>query len=461
MNRFISLAFLLLTLCFSACKNKLPKTEQKPNIIFLLTDDQRWDALGAMGNPWIKTPVLDSLALKGTLFKNAYVTTAICCTSRASLLSGQYARRHGIHDFRTPFSDSALHLTYPLILKKAGYRTAFIGKYGIGNEKSLPKEYFDYWNAMAGQPRYEQTDEEGNYLHYTQKLGKDIEEFLQTCSKEQAFSLSVSFKAPHVQDGDPRQFIYDTAYSAMYADIEFPLPATADTMYWEQYPDFFTQNNEARVRWALRFANPAMYQESMRGYYRLISGVDHVVGKMMAKLSQLGLDENTVILFMGDNGFYLGEHGMAGKWYGHEPSIRVPLFVYDPRNIPQQASTIEEIALNIDVAPTILDFAGLSIPASMQGRSLKPFTEGKVEENWRKEFFYEHLFEHPRIPKSEGVVSLETKYLIYPEQEEKYEELYNLITDPDEIKNLSGDSTYHKMLDEQREKLAHYREILP
>jgi arylsulfatase A-like enzyme len=425
-------------------------SDSKPNIIFLLTDDQRWDTMGCMGNRIIQTPNLDNMAENGVLFKNAFVTTAICCTSRASIFNGQYARRHGINDFSTDFSEEQLSKTYPMMLRDAGYKTGFVGKYGVG--ANLPADRFDYWRGIGGQPKYEHTDENGNYKHLTQIMEEQSIEFLQSCSQDQPFCLSVSFKAPHVQDGDPRQFIYDPAYKDLYKDAVIPVPKTADDKYFMAFPEFFTKDNEARRRWEIRFSTPEKYQESVKGYYRLITGVDVAVGRIRDELDRLNMSDNTIIMLLGDNGFYLGEHSMAGKWYGHEESIRVPLVVYDPR-LPKdnRGQKREEMALNIDIAPTILSMVGLDIPDSMQGFDLMPLIRGE-HPKWREEFLYEHLFTHPRIPKSEGVVTRQFKYLRYIEQDPVYQELYDLASDPYEENNLAGNENYSEILDNLRDR---------
>lgn len=424
----------------------------KPNIIFLLTDDQRWDAMGAMGNDIIQTPHLDKLANDGILFKNAYVTTSICAVSRASILTGQYESRHKINDFTTSMTQEALEQTYPLLLRKAGYKTGFIGKYGVGKPADQPKEHYDFWACSdKGQPDYELTDENGNYLHHTDKVGQDISRFLNQYGNQEPFCLSVSFKAPHVQDGDPRQFIIQPRYKEYYNNVSIPVPETADPKYWSNFPDFFrTDENIGRERWKLRFANPEMYQESVKNYYRLITGVDDVVGNMVEKLKEMNLAENTIIIFMGDNGFYLGEHGLAGKWYGHEESIRVPLVVYDPRQ-PEKFKGIipEQIVLNIDIAPTILSFAGIEVPQAMQGEDLIKVASNAIPE--REEFFYEHTFMgSPKIPKVEGVVRKDMKYMKFIEHD--YEELYDLKSDYQEKHNLANDPAYQDKLNNMRGK---------
>lgn len=454
--RLVVICLLWVVPLFFSCSSKGPS---RPNIIFLLTDDHRWDALGAMGNQIIQTPNIDNLARQGLMFRNAYVTTAICCVSRASMLTGQYESRHGINDFKTSLTTEALQNTYPLVLKRAGYQIGFIGKYGVGNPKDQPSEYFDFWDCSpTGQPFYEMTDEYGRYLHHTDKVGQDINRFLSTVDREKPFCLSVSFKAPHVQDNDPRQFIIHPRYKSYYADARIPVPETADPKYWNAFPDFFrTDENIARERWKLRFATPEMYQESVKNYYRLITQVDDVVGDVIGKLEALDLDENTVIIFSGDNGFYLGEHGLAGKWYGHEESIRVPLVIYDPRKTEQRGGKVsDEIALNIDIAPTILNLAGAEIPTGMQGVdlfSVANHAAGSV----RSDFFYKHTFMgSPKIPKVEGVVSREWKYMRFTEHD--YEELYDLKSDPLEKVNLATDPAFGDEISKLRGRYEELKE---
>lgn len=449
------IVFITIVLLSAACQS--PAEEQpptSPNIIFLLADDHRWDALGYAGNDIIQTPNLDDLAANGIYFNNAFVTTSICAVSRASILTGQYARRHGIWDFSTELSDSAFSQTYPMLLKQAGYRVGFIGKYGVGDE--MPEQAFDYWKGFPGQGKYEHTDSAGNYVHLTRIMGDQAVEFLQS-REEKPFCLSVSFKAAHVQDEDPRQFLYDSAYQDLYTNVEIPLPETGDTAYWEVFPEEFRAHNEARIRWYKRFSTPTHYQESVKGYYRLVYGIDVVVGRIRQALQEMGADENTVIIYIGDNGFYLGEHGMAGKWYGHEESIRVPLFIYDPRlEESQRGKRMDAMALNIDIAPTILHVAGIVPPAQMQGKNLFQLTHDP-QAPWREDFLYEHLFDHPNIPMSEGVVGERYKYVRYFKNNNKddliYEELFDLQNDSHEVHNLITNEEYNALADELTHRL--------
>lgn len=450
----MTLLFFLSIVLHSNAQHINTKNDQQPNIIFLLTDDQRWDALGAMGNPIIKTPNMDRLATAGILFQNSYVTTSICCVSRASILTGQYESRHKIHDFTTDLTPEALAKTYPSLLKKAGYKVGFIGKFGVG--KNPPGSIFDFWVDMEaggkGQPDYTTIDKNGHKIHDTDTIGNAIQTFLDHFGDNGPFCLSVSFKAPHEQDGNPPEYIVQSRrYKDYYKNETIPGPVTADPKYWDRFPDFFqTDTNVARKRWKALFSTPELYQENVKKYYQLITGVDDVVGNMMKKLQALGIANNTIIIMMGDNGFLLGEHGLEGKWYGYEESIRVPLFIYDP-GLPDKIKQIrpQQIALNIDIAPTILSMAGVPVPKGMQGVDLFDLLENKIPE--RKDFFYQHYFwGSPYIPKVEGVVTKDFKYMKYTEH--NFEELYDIKHDPHETTNLVNNLKYKMKLEKLRER---------
>ncbi len=444
---------------FGQSKNILKSTSnQQPNIIFILTDDQRWDALGVMGNTIIQTPNMDKLANEGVLFQNAYVTTSICCVSRASLLTGQYQSRHHINDFKTNLAATAFSKAYPVLLKDAGYKLGFIGKFGVGNKP--PEEKYDYWvNTEAGglmQPNYITTDKNGKKIHDTDTIGNAIQNFLDDFANKTPFCLSVSFKAPHEQDGNPPKYIVQERYKAYYKEVVIPYPVTASEMYWNQFPDFFrTDSNFARLRWKGLFGTAELFQENVKNYYRLITGVDDVVGDMMKKLTALGIDQNTIIIVMGDNGMFLGEHGMEGKWYGYEESIRVPLIIYDP-NTPDKIKQYraQQMALNIDIAPTILSMAGVPIPAGMQGIDLMGVLKNELPE--RSSFFYQHYFlGSPNIPKVEGVVTKDFKYMKFIEH--NYEELFDILHDPHETTNLVNDVHYKERLKELQKQYRYLK----
>ena len=442
------------------------RAAERPNIIYLMTDDQRADSLGVMGNPIIQTPHIDAMAREGVIFDNAFVTTAICMTSRACVLTGQYAARHGIWKFSTELTAEQLANTYLGQLHAAGYRTGFIGKWGVGHPKSAGP-VLDFNRGFPGQSRYfEGNVKQKQGRHLTAKLGDSALEFLEGCDAQTPFHLSISFKAPHCQDSSDiysDQFPSDRAYSALYQDVTVPLPYTAATEYHTRVPDFL-KNSMNRDRWAVRFRSPARYQQSVKDYYRLITGVDAVVGRIREALKERGLDDNTVVIFTSDHGFFLGEYGFAGKWTPHDVSIRVPLVIYDPR-AKAPGSRRDQMTLGIDMAPTILGFAGITPPTVMQGQSLRPLLDGEPPSNWRESFFYEHWFNAGGlIVPSEGVRDQRWKYARYltpstlESGETQGEELFDLKSDPNETVNLASHPAYADVLQQQRTAWKTWRE---
>ena len=417
----------------------------KMNIVFLLADDLRYDAVGYMNKTTIQTPHIDCLANDGTVFTNMYATSAISCCSRASIFTGMYNRRNGITDFSGTLRGEALKNTYPMLMKDNGYYVGFIGKYGVGNY--LPQKEFDYWRGLAGQGTYYQKDKDGNPRHLTGLISEQIDEFLANRDETKPFCLSVSFKSPHTEsEQDP--FPFDKKYSFMYEDEFFDKPETFGENYYRLFPESFRKDgkweNEGYVRFKNRYVTDEKYQSSVKGYYRLIAGIDEAIGKLRKRLKEMGLDKNTLIIFTSDNGYYLGEHGLEGKWYGHEESIRLPLVIYDPR-LEKPVKKIDEIALNIDLTSTMLDYAGIRQLEKMQGESLRPLMEGK-KIKWRQEFLYEHLMNLDKkgwyvyIPQTEGLVTKRYKYMRYFVNNQShtpiYEELFDIKKDPYEKKNL-------------------------
>ncbi|MEM8734326.1 MAG: sulfatase [Planctomycetota bacterium] len=455
---------IVLVLLFSSVANAT-YAAKRPNIIYLMTDDQRADALGGMGNPIIQTPNIDSMAREGVVFDNAFVTTAICMTSRACVLTGQYAARHGIWDFGIDFTPEQLSETYIGQLKAAGYRTGFIGKWGVGDPKSADS-VIDFNRGFPGQSRYFEGDvKEKKGRHLTAQMGDQALEFLESCDGDTPFHLSISFKAPHCQDSKDilsDQFPADKAFMSLYRDVVIPQPYTAGPEYHDRMPNFL-KNSMNRDRWAVRFRSPGRFQQSVKDYYRLISGVDAVVGRIREALAERGFEKNTVIIFTSDHGFFLGEYGFAGKWTPHDVSIRIPLVIYDPTR-EQAELRRSEMTLGIDMAPTILEYAGVVPPERMQGTSLKQLVQGDEPEQWRKSFFYEHWFTAGgRIVPSEGVRDERWKYGRYlePEQIEeggsRWEELFDLKIDPNETVNLADNPAYAEVLQQQRAAWKEWR----
>ncbi len=409
-----------------------------------------------MGNRILRTPRVDRLAGEGSVFANNFATTAICMSSRASILTGLYSHSHGINDFSASLSGPQLAATYPYLLRKSGYRVGLVGKWGVG--ALPPQEDFDYLDVFPGQGHYFPTA--GKPRHLTAIQEESALSFLADCRSDEPFCLSISFKAPHVQDEDARQFLYDPRDAGLYAKACIPVPRTASDRHFRNLPAC-VRESEGRRRWEIRFNTPDRFQESVKGYYRLIHGVDQAVGAVRNELSRRGLAGNTILIFTSDNGFFLGEHGLAGKWLMFEESIRTPLIVYDPREVAGRGGRrFEEMTLNIDLAPTILELAGLTPPAAMQGRSLWPFLSGRRPAVWRRDWFYEHRFRHPRIPQTEGLRTERWKYVRYVDREPVIEELYDLGQDSGEERNLIDRREYTPRVDKLRARYDRYRASL-
>ncbi len=404
---------------------------KRPNILFLLSDDQRHDLLSCAGHPILRTPNIDKLAAQGTRFVNNFCATAICCTSRASILTGLHEESHKISDFKTPLSPELEALSFPKLLRQNGYKTGFIGKYGVGGD-GAPEHLFD---QTYGPPGVESVGQ-------SRRFGRHAVDFLDGLSGQDNFALCLHFRAPHARDPDPKQYLYDPEEADLYKGMTMPVaPKAADPKYFDRLPRA-VRESESRVRWGWRFTNPEHYQESVRSYFRLIAGVDAVVGQVMAKLNAKGLAENTVVIYSSDNGYFLAERGLADKWYAYEESIRTPLIVYDPRVAAKhRGKTRGEMTLNLDLSSTMLSAAGVAIPASLQGRDLMPLVRGE-KPAWRKEWFYSHLFPGmpPRvqIPRSEGLRTERWKYLRWIDEKPVREEVYDLAKDPGELEDLSS-----------------------
>ncbi len=412
-------------------------TGKRRNVVLILTDDQRFDALGCMGHPFLETPHLDALARDGALCENAFVTTALCSPSRASILTSLYAHAHGVLDNVTELPDSIP--TFPRELQKAGYETAFMGKWHMGGARDTPRPGFDRWVSFRGQGVYndpvlnvdgERVERKG-YL--TDILTDYAEEFLRR-PREKPFFLFLSHKAVHAH------FEPADRHRGCYADRQFPHPASmADT----------PENYAGKPAWVKAQRNSwhgvdGMYNKEFdfdkfaRDYAETARSVDDSVGRVMEALREQGLLESTLVLFMSDNGFLFGEHGLIDKRCMYEPSIRVPLLAHCPELIPP-GTRPRQMALNIDVAPTILEAAGCSVPESFQGRSFLSALRGESTPG-REAFLYEYFWERsfPQTPTVLGVRTDRYKLMQYHGVWDKYE-MYDVENDPDEMHNLLGD----------------------
>ncbi len=442
---------LLWLVCLPAFARPVPS--QPPNIVFIITDSHRAEALGINGNPFVKTPHLDQLAKGGLRFTHAYVTTAICVVSRASILSGQHKARHQINDFTTGFTAKAFRETYPMVLKQAGYKTAQIGFLGVGAPQL--SDQFDHWEGSIPW----MTDEG---VHQTDNVTQKAVQYLENQQAGVPFYLAVSFNAAHEIDGkngNPATYLVQERHKELYSDVKMPIPTTATPHYWNSFPDFFrTDQNIGRARWHGLFSTPELLEENTKNYYRLITGLDEAVGAIVAKLKALQLDENTIIIYTSDHGFSLGEHGLMGKWYGFETSVRVPLIINDMRpSSGLRNSTSSRLVLNIDIAPTILNYAGIPVPGTMQGLDLIRQAQRKDPE--RRYYFYEHsVLSSPLLPKVEGIIGKEFKYFRYIEHD--YESYYDAKKDPEETKDVARDPRYAKQLANARKRYEAEKAII-
>jgi arylsulfatase A-like enzyme len=427
---------------------------RRMNVVVLVIDDTRWDSIGAFGNRIVRTPHLDALASEGIRFTQARVATSICMVSRASLLTGQYMARHGIDRFGKPLTPDAFARTYPGVLRGAGYWTGYVGKYDVGPPR--PGD-FDFLRAYHG--RHWLDGSNAGRVHVTEQNARDSIEFLRTRPKDRPFLLSVGYFAPHAEDSAKDQYLPQDWSAASYEGVRVPPSPLGDSQFLAALPPFLSKDsNEGRVRYRWRFDTPERYQEYMIRYYRLITEVDAAVGRLVAELKAQGVYDDTLIAFIGDNGYFHGDRGLADKWYPYEQALRVPLIVKDPRLASgRRGSERAQVALNIDVAPTIISAAGVAVPDVMQGQDLSPLYLKADAPAWRDEFFYDHptITSKDRIPSSQGVIRSDWKYVVWPEF--AYEQLFDLKADPQEVHNLAGDQASARQLATMRLKLDEWR----
>jgi arylsulfatase A-like enzyme len=404
----------------------------RPNIVFIYTDDQRWDALSCAGHPFLKTPNIDRLAREGALFRNAFVTTPLCSPSRASFLTGQYVHTHKVTGNGNNNALSHELMTFPRLLQRAGYETAFIGKWHMGNDET-PRPGFDRWVSFRGQGVYENPRLNVDGLpvsangYMTDILTGHAIEFLRR-PHAKPFLLYLGHKAVH------GPFTPAERHKNLYSDQPIPrAPSVKDTL--EGKPMLQRKVDEkprpAQVNAQLRGPN----DELVRNQLRTLQAVDDSVGEVLKTLGERGQLDNTIIIFTSDNGYFWGEHGLGDKRAAYEESIRIPMLVRYPKLI-KAGATLDESVLNIDIAPTLLELGGAAIPNTMPGRSMAPLWQGK-RSPWRNSFLAEYFAEpqNPRIPSWQAVRSERYKYIHYTELE-GMDELYDLKADPYEMKNL-------------------------
>lgn len=406
-----------------------------PNIVFILCDDHRYNMAGALGHPWLKTPGIDRLVREGVVFRNAFVTTSLCSPSRASILTGLYAHAHRVIDNFTPLDPSIP--TFPALLRQAGYRTAFIGKWHMGGESDEPRPGFDHWVSFRGQgeyfdPELNRNGARGRAKGYVSDVLTDEARQFIGANANRPFCLYLSHKAVHY-DFQPAP-----RHRSLYANDPVPIPPSMPfrAEEYEQKPEWIRRRRYSRQGVDGMFDHQMTFEAAYRNYCRSLMSVDESVAALTAELERRKMAENTIVVYMGDNGYLWGEHGLLDKRTMHEPSIRVPLVAWAPGRFRPGART--EMALNLDLAPTFLEAAGAPVPAGMHGRSLLPLLRGE-QPGWRSDFLYEYEweFDFPYTPTLTGLRTQRYTYCQTYGQWDK-DELYDLDKDPDQRRNLLG-----------------------
>ena len=429
------------------------------NVIYILSDDHRFDFMGFTGKvPWLETPNLDRLAAEGAYFPNAYVTTALCSPSRASILTGLYSHTHTVVDNAAP--DPGNLTFFPQYLQAAGYQTSFFGKWHMGNHSDEPQPGFDHWESFRGQgvyygPTLNINGERVEYdeqAYITDLLTDHAVDWLENRDAEQPFFLYLSHKAVHSQFQPAQRhqdmhaeesIIYPNSYNTpVYGEPQLPSsgsdgePSRGRDYYGEErLPDWVKAQRESWHGVDYMYHGQIDFEEFFHRYTETLMGIDDSVGAVLNFLDANGLAEDTLVIYMGDNGFSFGEHGLIDKRHFYEESAKVPLLVRWPEQLAA-GEPIAQLVQNIDIAPTILEAAGLQTPPHMQGMSMTPLF-ARNETDWRDRIFYEYYWEmdFPQTPTMFGVRTERYKYIRYHGIWDT-NEFYDLENDPSETNNL-------------------------
>ena len=442
--------------------------DRRPNFVIVLVDDLRWDELSCTGHPVVHTPHIDRLACQGARFRNAFATTPLCSPSRASLLTGQYPHRHGIIDNTNRSQQSHRLMTFPRLLRESGYETAFVGKWHMGNDDS-PRPGFDWWAGLRGQgTSFDPViNVEGERLkisgHTTDVLTKLAVSFLHR-ARQKPFCLYLAHKALHpeliqyddgsISDPSAARFLPAKRHEKLYADAAVP----------RRLNMFDTLEGKPALARKIDGVPPlgphtGTSDQTVRDRWRMLAGVDESTGKLLSALERIGQLDSTVIILTSDHGYWYGEHGLSvERRLAYEEGIRIPLLVrYPPLVRPYRL--IDGMALSIDLAPTVLELAGLKPPATMDGRSLVPLLRGEHPAEWRTSFLIEYYTDtvFPRVLKMgyKAVRTQRYKYIHYTELD-GMDELYDLVADPYEMKNLMGDPRSQTVLNELKRELRRW-----
>ena len=425
------------------------------NVIFILSDDHRYDAMGFLkGQSWLETPQMDRMAREGCHFQNAFVTTSLCSPSRASILTGKYAHKHRIVDNNTAIPPGTL--MFPEYLQKAGYATSFIGKWHMGGESDAPQPGFDHWVSFRGQGTYlpsrgglnvngKRVPQKG---YISDELTDYALQWLDQRKKGQPYFMYLSHKAVHAE------FEPAERHKGMYKGKEFVNPKTmAASGEYAQGRPMWVQNQ--RNSWhgvEYPYHSSLNIAEYYQRYAETLLGVDESIGRVFDALKARGELDSTLVIYMGDNGFAFGEHGLIDKRTAYEESMRVPMLARCPE-LFSGGKTVLEVVANIDIMPTVLETMGLENPSGGDGASWLGLAQGKASE-WRKELLYEYYWERnfPQTPTVHALRGGRYKFIRYHGIWDS-DELYDLQEDPIESRNLIYTAEGAKIAGEMRGRL--------
>jgi len=422
----------------------------QPNVLFVLCDDIRPDAIGCYGSAHVKTPRIDTLATEGVRFANAFCTTSLCSPSRASILTGLYAHAHGVRDNFTELPPALPH--WPARLRQQGYATAYIGKWHMGEDSDDPRPGFDWFVSHKGQGKY--FDTEWNFDgerrevvpgYYTTLVTDFSLDWLKKQPAGSPWALCIGHKAPH------SFYLPEPRYERVFADIRVPYPASGFEL--DDKPDWIKERLTTwhgiygpLFEWRKKFPDTRPegvvdFENMVHAYWGTILSVDDSMGRLVDYLRDSGQLANTLIVFMGDNGLLEGEHGMIDKRTMHEPSIRVPLIASGP-GLPRGKVVGEQVLVE-DIAPSVLDICGAPAIEGIDGRSWRMLAGG-TDPAWRTEWLYEYNYEKqfPYTPNIRGIRTDRWKFVRYPHGDGSPDrhrpEMYDLANDPEELVNLAA-----------------------
>lgn len=437
---------------------RLPRlTGKRPrNIVFILTDDHRYDALGFLkGQPFIQTPALDAMARRGVHLKNAFVTTALCSPSRASILTGNYAHRHRVVDNNNPVGQDLVF--YPQYLQAAGYQTAMIGKWHMGGEFDDPQRGFDHWVSFKGQGTYlpsrnglnvngKRVAQKG---YITDELTDYALDWLEKRRVDRPFMLYLAHKGVH------SEFVPAERHTGRYAKERFIEPRTQSIEMRSLFPMWVQNQRNSWHGVDFPYHSDLNIAEYYKRYAETLLGVDESVARINGWLEKQGLLDSTLVIYMGDNGFAFGEHGLIDKRTAYEESMRVPMLMQCPQ-LFRGGTTVDQVVANIDIAPTLLEAAGLRPPPSLDGRSFLGLAglNGATGVPWRNELLYEYFWERnfPHTPTIHALRGDRYKYIHYHGIWDT-DELFDLKDDPLETRNLIDSPDHRQIGKELNQKL--------